>query len=254
MKKILPTLLAIWMFSSCSSSDSQEHSNSSIDFKTFETPIPYNGDWICEDYFNSIQEYKSPKKAQDNSVFIRIPDKTLKPTMMIYNFHEGGSPLTILKKENIFQIWETQDDTLSQFLNVIESVSENKIKIGEHNFIKINSAKTNGDIKILEEMLFRNEYINNATKDIIEFRNTGELIGLGSYTFYKPNYDYYDQGLQVDQVGLGKTEDDIEWFGFKFQDGALELYKLKCVEFDSTSKNCGVVVLGELTYKLWQKK
>ena len=171
---------------------------------------------------------------------------------MIYNFHEGGSALTILKKDNQFQLWEIQNDTLTQFLNTIENVSDTKIKIGDKYFIKLNLAEAKDDFRVLEELLFKGEYTNASAEKIV-FNNNGELAGLNKFTRYLPVDDYYDEGSQVDQIGLGTSEKKFEWFGFKFKADTLELFQLKCVEFDSTSQRCGIVEYGELKYKIWKK-
>lgn len=263
MKKILFSILTIGLLFSCSSTERQESSNrtTSVDFKKLDTLISFGGYWLGEDYFNSIREFKSPKKAQDGSEFLFIPDRTLKQTMMIYNFHEGNPQLTILKNGPKYQIWTLQNDSISEAFDVLQEFSSNeiqvfsptKIKIGNKNFVKINPFPTKDNFKILEEILFKGQYTNAEGKNI-EFKNNGELIGLDSFHYYSPNNDYFDEGEQVDQISLVKSEKDLDWFGFKFKNDTLELYKLKCITYDSTSHGCGEVEFGQLTYKLWKKK
>ena len=247
--------MIIELLFSCSSSNRQENGGATtlVDIKTLDTTIYFSGSWLSENYFNSIREFKSPKKAQDGSEFIVIPNRTLKPTMIIANFHEGGPSLTILKNGDKYQIWETQDDSVVQLMNDIQIISETKIKIGNQNFIKINSLTIKDDFKILEEILFKGRYTNADGKNI-DFQNNGELSGLDKFHYYLPQNDYFDAGSQVDQVGLGMSDKNIEWYGFKFNIDTLEIYKLNCVTLDSTDKRCVVVENGDLTYKLWKKK
>lgn len=241
---------------SCSSNDSKESNNivTVKDIKSFDTTISFSGYWLSETYFNSIKRNNSPRQAQDGSLFIFIPAKTLKTTMMIANFHEGGPLLTILKNIDKYQAWEIQDDSIIQAVFDIQVLSQDKIKIGDNSFVKISPIEKDGHRFILEDILFQGQYISTDNKTI-EFTKNGQVKGLGNYEFYSPIIDYIDAGMQVDQIGLGTSENDLEYFGFKFKQDTLELYKLKCLTVDSTDNNrCVEVDFGQLLYKLCRKK
>lgn len=259
MKRILFSILTFVLLYSCSTNSGQEKINTaiSVDFKKLDTTISFNGNWLSEDYFNNIIKYKSPKKAQDSSKFIIIPDSTLKPTFMIYNFHEGGAALTILKHSEKYEIWEVQGDSITQQSGDIQILSPTKMKIGTENFVKINSISDQGNFMILEEILFKGIYSNSEGNKKIEFKNNGELSGLADYHFYSPDIDYFDAGMQVDQIRLSKIKNDYEncdTFGFKFNKDTLELYKLNILNYDSINKMPVEVEYGQLFYKLNKKE
>jgi hypothetical protein len=245
--------LTIGLLFSCSSTDNKTDQTSVTNFKTYDTIISFAGYWLCKDYFESINNFKSPKKAQDNSEFIFIPDRTLKQTMMIANFHEGGPVLTILKNIDHYELWEIQEDSLTQRLDKIEIIDNINIKIGDRLFVKINPTKGDNSSRILEEILFKGTY-SNSTGTTIEFKNTGQVIGLDNFKIYEPVIDYIDAGMQVDQIGLGQNKNELEYFGFKFNKDTLELYKLNCLTYDSADNRCVEVELGQLKHKLWKKK
>ncbi|MEO8146081.1 MAG: hypothetical protein ABI723_00525 [Bacteroidia bacterium] len=255
MTRTLIFILTLGFLFSCSFKNSQKNGNvtTSVDFKSLDTTVSFAGYWLSEEYFKSITEFKSPKKAQDGCQFIVIPDKTLKQTIMIYNFHEGGPFLKILKNKYSYEMWEMQDDSLNSRLSEIQIVSPTKIKIGDRNFVKINSIERDDNYLVLEEILFKGHYITAEGKNI-EFKNNGQVEGLGIFYYYNPIVDYFDEGMQVDQVRFGKSKEDNEYFGFTFNTDTLEIYKLKCLVFDSTSGNCAEVEFGQLIYKLWRKK
>jgi hypothetical protein len=240
---------------SCTSNDrTQDDSKKLTDqFKSLDTLVSFSGYWLSEDYHNSIRQFKSPKKAQDGSQFIFIPDRTLQQTIMIYNFHEGGTFLKILKHGDGYEIWEVQDDSLTQRLYSVEIISATKIKLGDKTFVKINSLKNKDTYQILEKILFEGQYTNSNGKTI-EFKPNGQVIGLDNFTYYDPIIDYFDAGMQVDQVGLGNSQSELDWYGFKFNRDTLELYKLNCLTFDSTDNRCVEVDYGQLSYKLWRKE
>lgn len=254
LRNIIFMVLIGFMFS-CSFNDRKPDSSKAFidDFKNLDTNISFSGYWLSEDYYNSIQLSRSPQKAQDGSLFIDIPDKTLQQTIMIYNFHEGGTFLKILKHGNKYEVWEVQDDSLTQRLNTIDIISTTKIKLGEKTFVKINPVKTQNTVQILEEILFKGIYTNRDGKTIV-FKPNGQLVGFDNFNYYKPIIDYIGEGMQVDQVGLGSSQNDIKWYGFKFNQDTLELYKLNCLTFDSTEHRCIDVGYGQLKYKLWRKK
>ena len=254
MRNII-VIAIIGLLFSCSSSDRNLDSSTTFkdDFKRLDTIVSFSGCWLNEDYFNNIRQFKSPKNAQDGSLFIFIPHRTLQQTIMTYNFHEGGSFLKTLKRGNDYEIWEVQDDSLTQQLYTVDVVSSTKIKLDNSAFIKINPQKSEHTYHVLEEILFKGKY-TNADEKTIEFKPNGQVVGLVDFKFYRPAIDYYDAGMQVDQVGLGSSQKDLEWFGFKFKQDTLELYKLNCLIFDSTYNRCVEVDYGQLTYKLWREE
>lgn len=254
MRNTVLIALFVLLFS-CSCSE-RKHDSSNIltdDFKRVETTVNFPGYWVSEDYYNSIRQFKSPRKAQEGSQSIFIPERTLQQTLMIYNFHEGGPFLKVLKRGDNFEIWEVQNDSLTQRQYFIEVISPSKIKIGDKTFIKINDLKVQDSAKVLEEILFSGKY-TNSEGNTIEFNPNGELIGLGNYKIYSPVIDYFDAGMQIDQVGLGSNQKDLQPFGFKFNQDTLELYSINCLTFDSIHNSCIEVGYGELLYKLWRKE
>lgn len=254
MKHIRYIGILVFLFSCSSSSNQVNNSNNAKDdFKTLDCEIPFTGYWLSEDYFNSIQKYKSPKKAQEEATgnFIFIPDRTIKPTMMIYGFHEGSEPLMVLKKDEQFQLWGKTYDTL-QFVNEIETLSKDRIKIDKNAFVKVNVQTREQVYQILEEILFKGTY-TNVKKEIIMFKNNGELTGLGNFAYYRIVDDYMDEGMQVDQIELSEGNKDPESYGFKFKGDTLEIYQLNCLAFDSVSQQCGEVAYGQLLHKMWRK-
>lgn len=251
-RSIIFTCITAWLLYSCSTDKLpvQTGENGTADFKKLDTSISFAGYWLSEDYYEGIMEHHSPKKAQDESQFIIIPGRTLQQLIIIYNFHEGGAFLKILKHGPNYEVWEVQDDSLTQMLYPVELISSTKIKLKGKTFVKIDLQH---ERKILEALLFKGQYSNAAGKTI-EFKANGQVLGLDPFSYYEPVIDYYDAGMQVDQVGLGHSEKDLEWYGFKFNTDTLELYKLKCLEFDSAGNNCVEVEFGALAQKMWRKK
>lgn len=253
MKHILLCILAATTLLSCGSDTkpTQQSAAPAINFKTNSVPVPFAGSWISEDYLNKIREHQSPRKAQEGSeeCFIQLPDNTLRPATMVINFHEGLSDLVTVSNNGAFQLWDKQGDTLSSPLYTIQALSADSIKIGDKLFIKINPSATNNEPRILEEILFKGIY-TTKNGERVEFKSNGEVSGLGKYAYYEPVIDYFDAGLQVDQVGLGETADKLEYFGFKFKKNKLELYKLKCDAYDDIDKRCVEVSFGEKLYEL----
>lgn len=235
-----------------------------VDLETVDTIIPIQGCWVSENYYNSLKEYKSPKKAQDNSLLLVIPESISEKTIIMYDFHDDFENYAIVKNLSDYEIWENFNNHNTKFEYNIKVISSTMIKIGETILIKIDPIKVkdffrNGlknELLVLEELLFKGIYITLDGKKV-EFKNNGQIEGLEGFFYYKPEIDYYDQGMQVDQLILVKSEKSIEWkdleyYGFKFNMDTLELYKLNCIDFDSTYHQCGIVENGELLYKLWR--
>lgn len=255
MKHALLFLLAITIMLSCGTdakpAQQEQAAAPATDFKSLSAPVPFAGNWISDNYLLDIQEHQSPRKAQENieECFIRIPGSTLLPTTMVINFHEGLSDLVTVSNNGSYQLWEKQNDTLTRMRYTIETLSADKIKIGDKPFTRINIESSSEQPRILEEILFKGVY-ESKKGERVEFKNNGEVSGLGKYKYYTPIQDYFDAGLQIDQVGLGETKDQPTYFGFKFKKDKLELYTLKCLEYDEADKRCVEVTYGEKTYEL----
>lgn len=248
-KRFIIFLAIATIFFSCSTST--EKSEDASDYKQLDTIINFAGSWLIEDYYNSILKHKSPKTAQDGAEFIIIPNKTLQQTIMLYGFHEGGPFLKILKNKNAYEVWEVQEDSLINKHYDIKILSDTKIQLGKKRFVKISSAVAE-NFKILENILFQGIYISEKGNNV-EFKPDGTVTGLENISYYEPIIDYVDAGMQIDQIGLGKSDTEIEWFGFKFKDDTLEIYELQCLTFDSTMNSCVEVDYGKLSHKLWRK-
>ncbi len=221
------------------------------DFKSLITPIPFAGDWISEAYYNDLMEHHSPRKAQEGSedCFIHIPGQTLTSTYMVYNFHEGGAELVPVFQMGAYQLWEKQGDTLYRAAYSLDMVDGDKLKIGDKRFVRITAPMAGERNLILEGLLFAGTYtLENGAK--VEFKANGEVVGLGAYKYYDPLIDYFDAGLQVDQVGLGDTREHMEYFAFDFQKDRLELFNLKCKTYDEAEQRCVEVDFGKRIYVL----
>ena len=253
MKHIILYILATVTLLSCGSDTkpAEQSTAPAINFKTSSVPVPFAGNWISETYLRDIKEHQSPRKAQENieECYIQLPDNTLRPSTMVINFHEGISELVTVNNNGVFKMREKQGDTLSTLKYTIKPLSRDTIKIDDKLFIKINSSPAGNEPRILEEILFKGTYITKKGEHI-EFKSNGEVSGFGKYKYYKPLIDYFDAGLQIDQVGLGETADKMEYFGFKFKRNKLELYKLKCDLYDEVDNRCVEVSYGIKAYDL----
>ena len=253
MKHILLCILATTTLLSCVSDTkpAQQSVAPAIHFKTNSVPVPFAGNWISETYLRDIKEHQSPRKAQETieECYIQLPDQTLRTSTMVINFHEGISDLVMVSNNGAFQLWEKTGDTLSNVKYTIKAIAADSIKIGDKLFVKINSSSAGNEPRILEEILFKGTYITKKGEHI-EFKSNGEVSGFGNYKYYKPLTDYFDAGLQIDQVGLGETAGKMEYFGFKFKRNKLELYKLKCDAYDEADNRCVEVSYGIKQYEL----
>jgi len=226
-------------------------SSAADDFKTVDAAVPFAGVWLSEDYYNSINKFRSPKKA-GASEYMVIPNRTLVEGTRGFNFHEAIG-LGIFKNGEKYQTGSISNNGLSD----IEVISPTKLQIEGKSFVKINPVmkKRRGIELILEEILFKGEYKDKDGKTI-QFKRDGQVIGLEGFHYYAPLLDYADAGLNIDMVILGKTEKDLEtppvnfskWFGFKFNKSHLELYKIKCLTY--YENECVKVDFGQLVYKL----
>ncbi len=228
-----------------------ETNTSAMDSKSVQAAVPYTGQWISAEYLDKIQKHKSPRQAQEGSkdCFIQIPASTLVPTFMVHNFHEAGPDLVVIKEKDSYQLWEKQLEGLTKMAYTMTLVSNDTLRLGEKNFVRIHPSVQEKEARILEEILFRGVYTMEDGQKV-EFKNNGEIQGWDRYTRYTPVIDYFDAGLQIDQLGLGNSNEKLDYFGFKFKNNTLILYDIKCKTFDRQENRCVEVDFGKEAYEL----
>lgn len=228
----------------CTSNNNKQKEIAAENFKTLDTLVPFAGFWVNEIYVKNIERTKSPKACQNLlESCLTIPARTLQPTSIVSNFHEGGAGIVVVKKDNQFLFYHNDGDTtISTLAYEIQIISDKKIKIGKNTFIKTNE-------KFLEDILFSGAY-KDTLGATVQFLKDGHIKGLGSYSVYDPTYDYIGPGMEVDQVDLGQNPKNMDHFGFKFDKDTLFICKLNCLTLDSTDNSCMEVSMGDLKYKL----
>jgi len=197
----------------------------------------YAGTWISKNYHEKLKETKSPKKAQRGSKFIVIPKESSKSVIMIYQFHEGV---------------KTSYDSLK-----INKLSDNSIEIDGESFIKIDSCQNvNSDgACIVGSILLKGDYLT-TTNQVVKFDSGGNVTGLEDFKYYDVQLDYYDVGLDIDMIILGRERPDTKispanyskWLGFKSMDNNLNLYEILCKEKEGNE--CVEIGFGKILHSL----
>jgi hypothetical protein len=256
MKIFIPFFFIFLFLLSCKPSDKEIHTDQQgVAILNPNTPVTYAGHWLNKTYYNLIMKDKSPRDAQEKveNSFIRIPAYTNDTTVMIYGFHESGPDIVVVQKPQETELWEVQGDSLDRMAFKVNEIDQNTLLIGTDTFIRINPVQTKYTPLILEEILFKGKYQLKGGGEV-EFKNSGEVTGLGKYKYYQVLIDYLDAGLDVDQVGLGVNPDSLDYYGFKMKDNSLELFHLKCLAKDDVDERCQQVAFGKSAYKLTRKE
>ena len=251
MKIHIPLFLVLLLGSCKPSAPQDTQAVSETKLAPDTSAIPFAGNWLNETYYKAIMQNKSPRAAQElvEEVFIQVPARMNEKTEMIYGFHESGPELQLLHHAGLYTFWELQGDTLDRKAFDVKIVDSTHLQIGDQPFVRIYPLNGPYQPLILEEILFKGTY-KASKKEQVEFKNNGQVVGLGKYKYYTVLTDYMDAGLQIDQVGLGETMDKWEYYGFKFKPKGLELYEIKCKVMDEAENRCVDVDFGKLAYSL----
>jgi len=255
MKLFFPIILLVALLAACKHETKVETQPEPPKPKEVNDAIPFAGDWLNEKYMNLIQDKRSPRDAQEKveDVFIKIPAHMRDTTRMIYGFHESSADMVIVKKNDQYELWEVQGDSLDKKAFTAQVIDADHLQLGEDRFVKINAAHgAYQEPLVLEEILFKGHYKLKGGGDV-EFTNSGKVTGLGKYKYYKVLTDYLDAGLDVDQVWLGETKDSMDYFGFKSKDKSLKIFNLKCLDYNKEDKRCERVNFGKLAYELMKE-
>ena len=207
------------------------------------TATGFGGIWINRKYVDRLLTTQSPKKSQDITpiTMLVLPDDYKKDATIILGFHEGATG-KVVKKDDLYQI-NYADSNEPPFTF---SIDKRGIKSKKDEFVKLKSSGIKNDFRIAEQLLFAGKY--NLEGKQVEFSTTGKVTGLDAFSYYSVIIDYYDAGMQVDQIRLGKNAEESKLYGFTFKHDTLTIYELKCIDGDEDF--CDIVKLGKKLYTL----
>ena len=257
--KILVAILTIIVLASCDEKKNKKVQTESVNktettkakTKPVETKkavaTSFSGIWVSKKYVNKLLATKSPKESQDvtSITMMNLPNAINKEATIIIEFHEGGTG-KVVEKNGGYEIQPKKGGGSSQAFKLDKGI----IKTSNDEFVKLKFSSNKSDYKVAEQLLFAGKYDLKGKQ--VEFTPNGKVIGLDSFTYYSVLIDYYDAGMQVDQLRLGKSYEDSKLYGFKFKKNKLIIYELKCLDQDG--KYCNVVKNGKRLYKLEKKK
>jgi hypothetical protein len=221
-------------------------------YKLQDTAIGIAGFWVSEDYYSLLLESKSPRKAQLNARIIEIPERSIESAEMLVNFHEMESECRFLLSPKGYEMWNVRNDSLLSKYADVEVVSPTSIKIKNELFVKVDIVElAHLEYLVAEGVLFKGNYTNSKNQEI-ELMDNGDIKGLNGVNYYQIKADYIGPGLNVDMIALGPNAEEVVNYGFQFKGDTLNIYELKCSNFDKTNHQCIDNKFGKLVHQLWR--
>jgi len=207
--------------------------------------FPLAGPWISRRYLDDLRRTHSPRKAQMGSeeVFLELPSTWSGTATLHYNFHEIIPDLRVEANGDDFKL-VTPGGPAYDLVR-----TKDGIKCQGRPFVSYPVRIVDGWPFLLEQELFEGMYqLSDGQR--VTFDDEGHVRGLGAFKYYQPRLDYFDEGLQVDQVALGPSPDHITWYGFDIRQDKLTLYVLRCKEQDQTDGRCVETAFGAPVFTL----
>jgi hypothetical protein len=202
--------------------------------------VAFRGSWANKKYVQALRQSKSPRQAQgaaELSVVV-IPGVAGGKASLVWGFHEGTEYVLSTEADGKAGLHDAEGGNRAYELQY--APAGDSLKVGNDWFVRL--ADGNGPDRVANEYLFAGQY--RAGDREVTFFPDGKVTGLDSIRYYQPVLDYIDAGMDVDQVLLGRAAETTKPYGFAIRGNALIVYRLTCVEFDSTSQHCGVVENG----------
>jgi hypothetical protein len=209
-----------------------------------------SGFWISENYIEKLKRTSSPRLSQDSTSYLKITDVLYGRVNIVYNFHEALGPMEITNTTGNLQLWmlSAEHEGEGIYFDSIQRVNQRKIKIGNISYTKLDLAPVHNSDLILEELLFRGTYKMDSSEVI--FTNEGKVTGLKNYTVFRPVMDYYDAGMQIDLIDFFTGDTASVRLAFKFTGNKLEIFNVKCLDFDKKENKCVNIDYGKLLFTL----
>ena len=207
----------------------------------------FGGIWVNKKYVDKLLSTKSPKKSQDITpiTMLVLPNVINKEVTIVYGFHEGTSG-KVVQKNGHYEIHSAESDEPVQPFKL----ENDRIKINKDEFIRVKDNASKSNYNIAEQLLFAGKY--DLEGKHIELTADGKIKGWDAFPYYSVLMDYYDAGMQVDQIRLGKNFENSKLYGFDFKKNNLIIYELKCAK-KSDPDFCEVVKFGKALHKLKKK-
>lgn len=213
--------------------------------KYVNIPNGHFGFWVYEEYLKALDQTKSTKKASKMGVdiFYKISKDN---SIMGMSLHDSGAKnILIMTTKSEGQIFSL--DTTNAYNSV--EFKDNYLIIENKRFVKA-PPNENGLIELVNKTLFSGEYeIENKT---IEFKKSGQIVGLDSIINYEVNLDYLDVGMQYDKIHLQfREEKEARVYLYEFVSDNLVLYQIDCKSMEN--EYCLEVEKGEEFIRLKKK-
>ncbi len=215
--------------------------------------VPFAGYWVNKGYYDTLLLTGSPRIAQNGCTILILPDSTGKPLLQGWNFHEGSAEYTLYKSDETYTVYTTSDDTLINTGSTIKPLPGGMLEFAGATFVKIAGPGYDFAFPVTEEILFKGRY-TDSTGNSIQLSGNGTITGWPQFNRYAVVSDYYDRGLQVDQLSLQQPgSNQPELLGFKYAGDTLKMYSLTCLHEDEDG-DCAEVDFGDLKYTLLRVK
>jgi hypothetical protein len=210
-----------------------------------------SGNWVNEKYITEIQSDTPVRNAQNLGILLLFPKKFNDSVVFVSAFHDG-SYITLHKEDSGYTLGLriTNKKDAAEHLTILPN---GKLNLGGTLFIKIPADTIIGGLPlVLEEYLFKGKYDLGGKE--VEFTANGHIKGMDDLGYYNPRTDYFDEGLNLDQVDMGRSPDDKATYGFIFKKDTLLIYTLRCKTYDSAEHTCAEVAYDKLLYRMVKKK
>lgn len=219
-------------------------------FRTLHVLVPFAGLYVNQEYVDKILKNRSPTLDQAvGKSCIDIPDSTLKLTSWIYDFHEGGGNMAVVKVGDKYCLYDTYEKKLH---DTIEVLPADRLRVGKLYLKKLKYPdKEKYDWGTLEEILFSGKYQTEDGKEV-EFGADGHVRGLAdTLSYYVPFADYEGgPGGEVDQVGLGQSAEHNTVYAFRFDKDTLFICHLDHEDYDTAAHDGEEAAMGRVLWKL----
>lgn len=251
MKNHIHILIYIVIIGCASRAEKSEQDDSRtaeiIQLKYVELNKKMIGFWVNEEYYKSLVETRSTKKAGNLGVddFYRISEDN---SIMRMNVHEGGANnIILMTSEYEGQIFNS--DTSESYSKI--EFQHNTLLIEDMKYIKAPDGE-NGLNELVNSAFITGKYWWNESE--IEFKTNGTIIGLDSARAYKLNLDYNDAGMQFDKIFIQfNNEKQMRTYLCNFNLDTLIISKIDCKIQAEDYDYCLEVEKGETIYTLIKK-
>lgn len=206
------------------------------------------GQWTSKQYLRTLDRTKSQRASYAQGATQLLHLKESGESLIIFNFHEGISPDYSVEDNRIIFKGRPFQELGAEFIDYYTLIFRNHQTTDT--LVRFDVWDAERRNLAINELVFQGKYLDLQTGDTVEFKRNGNVTGIEGFTEYSAFEDYIGPALDLDLLRLKTEDEDLTELTWLSHGDQLDLYSIKCLQYDSEQQECWEIAKDQLLYSL----